>query len=61
MPERHYTVTEVADILRVKPYYARSLCKDGKIPGAFKPVGTWLIDRETFDDWLAEQARGGAA
>ena len=53
-PSRNYTITEVADILRITPYYARELCKAKKVPGAHKPAGMWLIDRETFDAWIDE-------
>jgi hypothetical protein len=51
-PPKNYTITEVSDILRITPYYARELCKGKKIPGAHKPAGMWLIDRTAFDAWI---------
>lgn len=57
---RTYTVAEVADTLRVGAYRVQQACREGKIPGAHKPLGTWLIDADTFDDWI-EQSRQGAA
>lgn len=51
----HYTAAEIAPILRVGVYRATELCAEGKIPGAYKPAGRWLIHRETFDGWLAEE------
>lgn len=59
-PPRNYTVAEVADILRITIYYARSLCKAGKIPGAHKPAGQWLIDADIFDAWRADSFRAAS-
>lgn len=63
MPEepRHYTAAEVAKVLRVGAYHAGAMCKAGKIPGAFKLGGRWLVDAETFDRWVEEAKKGAAA
>lgn len=54
--QQHYTVTEIADILRLGTYRTAELCREGKIPGAYKPVGQWLIRKTEFDAWLTSKA-----
>lgn len=62
MPDaRHYTVAEVAGVLRIGAYQTRARCNDGKIPGAFKLDGRWLIDADTFDRWVEDAKNGDAA
>lgn len=40
-----YTAEEVAKILRIHPYTAKRLAREGKIPG-FKVGGQWRFDAE---------------
>lgn len=56
--QQHYTVAEVADILRLGNYRTVQLCRGGKIPGAYKPLGQWIIRKAEFDAWL--DAEGAA-
>ena len=58
---RTYTAAEIAGRLRVSIYRAQQLCRTGKIPGAHKPLGTWLIDADEFDAWVAASRHEGAA
>lgn len=51
-----YTPAEIAPRLRIGIYRATQLCREGKIPGAYKPLGQWLIDADVFDAWLDEKA-----
>lgn len=61
MGDAPYTVAEIAPLLRVGVYRATQLCRDGKIPGAHKPLGQWLIDRETFDAWRKGETEKAAS
>jgi excisionase family DNA binding protein len=54
--QQHYTVVEIAEILRLGTFRTAELCRDGKIPGAFKPLGQWLIRKSEFDEWLNSKA-----
>lgn len=38
------TVKEFADLVRRHPEYVRELCRRGKLPGACRVGGQWLID-----------------
>lgn len=59
--QRTYTAAEIAGRLRVGIYRAQQLCRQGKIPGAYKPLGTWLIDADEFDAWIAEAREQASA
>lgn len=48
-----------AEIVRVSHSTILRWCEDGKIPGAYKVVGRWRIDRERFEDWVEELRRKG--
>lgn len=37
------TIREYADLVRKNPVYVTALCREGKIPGAVKVHGNWLI------------------
>lgn len=42
-----YTIEEYADALGYNAAYIRRSCKEGKITGAFKRRGAWLIPEAT--------------
>lgn len=46
------TAAEAAEILRITPWQAVKLCRDGEIR-ATKPGKSWLIDEADLDAYLA--------
>lgn len=45
-----YTVPEYCEMLGYNPVYIRDACKKGKVEGATKRRGTWLIPENTVTD-----------
>lgn len=50
----HYTVEEVAKIMRIAPWTARRMVRDNKFPNASKPGRQWLIPAEDLTNLLQE-------
>lgn len=57
-----YTAKELAQMARargrpVTTGYIRRLCRDRRIPGAYKIGPAWVITHEQAEKWLAEYTR----
>lgn len=57
-PERYATPAEVAKILRLPITTLHRLCREGRLPGAFKVGHKWRIDLEVL---LRSQSQPAAA
>ena len=53
-PRAALTTTEVANILRLHPVYARRLFTHGQIPGAVRIGAKWILPAEALDRILSE-------
>jgi excisionase family DNA binding protein len=47
-----YTISEVAEVLRMHPTTIYRLVKRGDLPG-FKIGGNWRVNRASLDLWLS--------
>ena len=51
-----YTISEVAEVLRMHPTTIYRLVKCGELPG-FKIGGNWRVNRASLDLWLSAASR----
>ena len=59
MPTRRKTLTlkETAEILGISHWTVEDMARNGKLPGAFKLQGTWLVSKPALDAFLADPAQ----
>jgi excisionase family DNA binding protein len=57
------TVDEAAALLRVSRATVYRLLRAKELPGAFRlgGAGTWRIDKNTFEQWIANVSSNGGA
>ena len=51
------TATELAPILRISPSAVQKAAGKGRIPGAIKPLGSWLFEQHTVRAWIEQLVR----
>ena len=56
----YLTVTEVAEVLRVKPATVYDLCRSGDLP-AFQPLKAWLVKASDLEAYIASHSNQAAA
>ena len=57
--DEYLTIAEVCDKLRLAERTVYEMVRSGRLPGATKVGGSWRINRQVLEEWLA--AGGEAA